>query len=193
MRRGTPLLVAASAALLILIITLAGPARRPLAVAWWGWRLRSADGVVRVRARAELRAIGRPAADRYWPEVVASEAADVAGTGRSGCVFVGRKATPSESDDFVKRPRWVNCDVFVIERVLKDSSDYWSRCWGATERCGFVAVPYCRELPEGRLLVIGSYWHTTMNATLSLVDAFPIEDEIDARAVSKAEEWLKRL
>jgi hypothetical protein len=191
-RSRAALAIAALVALLILIITLAGPARRPLAVAWWGWRLRSSDHDIRARACAELRAIGRPAVDRFWPEVVASEASDIVGTGRSGCVFVGRKATEDERASFGRRVGGTG-DVFVIERVVEDSTRYWSMCWGAREQRGFVRVPAGREIPEGRLLVIGSYFYFTMNTTLSLVDAFPIEDEIDARAVEKAEEWLKRL
>lgn len=194
MSRKRATFVGAAIVIALVLVALAGPARTPLAVVWWGWRLGSSDPEARVSAAMKLRWIGRPEAERYWPEVVATLADHVSRTASSegGCVFVGRLDSDRPPSGYEETVRQIS-----IERVIADSTK--GRLWirysedarGVVKTSAFVRQLTGAPLPKGLVLVLGEAT-SSRSDTVRAFGAFPIEDEVDERAVKLVEERLKR-
>ena len=88
-RLRSKILLAAGAIVLLAPASLLCPAVRVRAeVAWLGSRLHAKDPMARADARQSLLALGRPAIDAEYPEIVAGEVEDEV-TGQDAVVFVG--------------------------------------------------------------------------------------------------------
>jgi hypothetical protein len=86
-------------------------------VRYWAWRMHSSSREVRLEARTRLMAIGRPAIDSVFPELVAGEVADRLASVPPGkrVAFVGRSEGLPEVIIVTSTKRWPH---YVLEHSL---------------------------------------------------------------------------
>jgi hypothetical protein len=170
-RPRSKILVAGAALLLLAPTTLLVPEVRVRAeVAWFGHGLRSTNPMTRADARRSLLALGRPAIDSHYAELVAGEAEDE-WTGQDALVFVGA-LLPGE-------PR-----TYRVESVLLGA---------APATIPVTGTPVCPTAlllrrPTTRALVVAARVPTA--ALLELRLEVPLDDAPEAAIVALVRERL---
>jgi hypothetical protein len=134
-------------------------------------QLGSEDPAVRAQARRDLIAIGRPAIDTVWPELIAGEVQDET-TGVTALVFVGRP---------LDRP-----GAFEVESVVRADKSFGVTAGASVVAVGSPVCPTARALgprDARRVLVVVGRGEGPGRAAAELRVVVSLDDDLASETV----------